>query len=127
MRTGILSGGAAALFGELFAPLYLPATVYSGAAAYDLEGEITRTSTSRSCRAQVDAATETMRAAEGFSATDRAIYILATSLDGALDSDAEVVVHEGPYAGTRWRLHAPIERDPAGAYWLARGVLPRAA
>lgn len=122
-----MSGGAAALFGEVLSPLYLPATVSSASNAYDLEGEVQRTSADQDCRAQVDAATERMRAAEGYTTADRAIYILANTFAGEVTSDSEITMHAGPYAGTRWRLQAPIERDPAGAYWLARGVLPRPA
>lgn len=118
-----MSGGAAALFGEVLGPLYLPAVAYSGALSYDDEGEISRASTARDCLAQVDSVTESMRSAEGYTATDRAVYVLASSLSGPLDSDAQVEVLTGPYAGVRWRLRDPIERDPAGAYWLARGSL----
>lgn len=127
MRTGLLSGGAAALFGEVLSPLYLPATVYRAETTYGDDGEMQRTSSAQDCRAQVDAATERMRENPEYTSSDRAIYILASTFAGELDSDAEITVHAGPYAGTRWRLQAPIERDPCGAYWLARGTLARPA
>lgn len=119
---GLLSGGGAALFGELFASLYLPATVTKAAETFDDQGNMRRGTTERGCLAQVDRCTERMVATEGYTDTDRGIYILATSLAGDADTDCEIVVHAGEYAGTRWRLASPIDRDPCAAYWLARGT-----
>jgi hypothetical protein len=120
---GLLDGGGAALFAEVLSPLYLPATVYAMASTYNDRGDLQRGEAERPCRAQVDSATERMRSQPDFATTDRAIYILSTTLDGDLDGDAEVVVHAGPYAGTRWKVSQPIDRDPCGAYWRCRGVL----
>lgn len=120
---GLLDGGGAALFAEVLSPLYLPATVYAMASTYNARGDLQRTPTERGCRAQVDVATERMRQQPDFAATDRAIFILSTTLEGELNSDAEVAVHAGPYAGTRWKVADPIDRDPCGAYWRCRGVL----
>lgn len=120
---GLLDGGGVALFGEVFAPLYLPATVYAMAQTYNNRGDVSRTPIERSCRAQVDAATERMRTQPDFATTDRAIFVLAASLDADVNSDMEITVNAGPYAGTRWKVADPIDRDPCGAYWLCRGVL----
>lgn len=120
---GLLDGGGAALFAEVLSPLYLPATVYAMALTHNDRGDPRRAETERGCRAQVDAATERMRQQPDFAATDRAIFILTNTLEGELNSDAEVVVHAGPYAGTRWKVADPIDRDPCGAYWRCRGVL----
>lgn len=119
---GLLSGGAAALFGELLAPLYLAATLSDTTDSYDTKGTLRRGSTPRDCLAQVDRCTERMVQAEGYTDTDRAIYILATSLEGDAVTGQEIEVLEGDYAGTRWRLASPIDRDPATAYWLARAA-----
>lgn len=124
---GLLDGGAAALFSEIFSPMYLPATVYAMATATDNYGDPTRQETQRACRAQVDAATESMRTRPDFAATDRAIYVLAETLEGPLQEGHEITVTAGPYAGTRWKIADPIDRDPAGAYWRARAVLGKAA
>ena len=120
---GILDGGGAALLTRIFSPLYLPATVYRLATTYDNRGDMQRTETAANCRAQVDSATDRMQRRPDYVTTDRAIYILADTLAGDLPGDAEVVVHSGPYAGTRWKVAEPIDRDPAGAYWRCRGVL----
>lgn len=117
---GLLSGGGATLFGQLFAPLYLSGTYYSTASSYDEKGTLQITSTEHSCLVQVDRCTERMVQSEGYSHSDRAIYILATSLEVQAETGADVVVNAGPYAGTRWRLASPVESDPCEAYALAR-------
>lgn len=118
----LLGGGAAALFGEIMAPLYLRATLRSVTTVYDDRGGQTRTATETSCRVQVDNATESMRVAEGYAATDRSLFFLESSLSAEVSSDDQVTVLEGPHAGTRWRVANPIERDPAGAYRRCRAV-----
>lgn len=125
---GLLDGGAAALFGEILAPLYLPAVLYgTGENTYSEKGTLQRVGGDRPCLAQVSTCTEAMRAAEGYTDTDRGVFILATSLDGDALTGQEIVVSKGPYAGTRWRLASPIDRDPAGAYWRARAARVKAA
>jgi len=119
----MLAGGAAALFGELLGPAYLAGRVWAGATTYATDGSMTRAETVADCRVQVDAATERMVAAEGYTTSDRALYVLRSSFAGPLDSDCEVGVDEGPYSVTRWRVASPIESDPGAAYWLCRGVL----
>jgi hypothetical protein len=123
----MLAGGAAALFGQVLGPLYLAGRVYRNAATYANDGSLTRGETPAACLVQVDAATERMIATEGYTATDRALYLLRSSYDGAFDTDCEIAVDEGPYAGSRWKVAAPIDGDPAGAYWLCRGVRQKAA
>lgn len=72
----------------------------------------------KTCKAQVDALTEAMRQA-GFADGDMRILVLAATLDGVLDTDAQIEVLDGPHAG-RWMI-SDIERDPVGAYWQCRG------
>lgn len=102
--------------------MYLAGRVWVGEQAYAPDGSLSRTETESDCLVQVDSVTERMQAAEGYTATDRAIYVLRSSFDGDLDTDCEISVDEGPYAGTRWKVSSPIESDPAAAYWLVRGV-----
>lgn len=118
----LLGGGAAALFGELLNPLFLPAIITAHGTGYAPGGDIQRTPAAGNCRVQVDRCTETMKGADGYTATDQALYILAESLDGEVDTDMDVRVLEGPYAGSTYRTASPIDRDPGAAYWLARGV-----
>jgi hypothetical protein len=125
---GLLSGGAAALFGELFSSLYLRAVLVQRTESSSDLGKLRRSRTERNCLAQVDRCTERMVAAEGYTDTDRGIFILAASVgDGGVDTGCEIEMQEGPYAGQAFRLASPIDRDPAAAYWLARGARVKAA
>jgi hypothetical protein len=117
-----LLDGAAAFFGELFAGEYHDATVRSNTTTYVNGGDIRRAQADRACKAMVDAATERMVGTEGYTATDRAIYILAATLEGDVNTDCEIVMDAGPHAGGRFKLASPIERDPGAAYWLCRGI-----
>lgn len=118
----LLGGGVAALFGEILAPVFLPAVLTTQEATYAPGGRLQRTPTLYSCRAQVDRCTERMVAADGYTTTDRAIYILASGLEAKVETGHLIEISEGPYAGSHWRLASPIERDAAAAYWLCRGV-----
>lgn len=119
---GLLDGGTKALFGEVLGGLFLPGSVQTQESTYDDKGDLTREATAHPCRVQVDQATERMVATEGYTIDDRAIFVLADSYDGELDTDCLVQVNAGPYAGTVWKVGAPIDRDPAGAYWRCRGT-----
>lgn len=123
----MLAGGAAALFGELLGPLYLAGRIWSNATTYATDGSLSRAETPADCLVQVDAATERMVAAEGYTTSDRALYVLRASYAGAFNTDCEIAVDEGPYAGTRWKVAAPVDSDPGAAYWLCRGVLQKAS
>lgn len=124
---GLLDGGGAALFAEIFSPLYLPATVFAMTTTTNNRGDPQRAEVERECRAQVDSATQSMREQPDFAVTDRAVYVLSETLEGALVEGHEIEVHSGPFAGTRWKVATPIDRDPVGAYWRARAVLGKVA
>lgn len=74
---------------------------------------------SLTCSVQVDAATEAMRADEGFQQTDMRLLVLAATLDGTLDTAATIQVLAGPHQG-EWSV-ASVERDPVGVYFECRG------
>ena len=115
---GILDGGITALFGAAFGGMYLPATLHGGTGdpVYDSDGDITGYSGGGDtpARAQVDAATDAMRRADGFAEGDVRIIILAQGLPAITDS-AELTVR-----GIRYRLIAPT-LDAAASHWVARG------
>lgn len=71
------------------------------------------------CMAQVDAATQAMRAEVGYVGTDVALLVLCSTLDGQLDTDATVEVTAGPNAGT-YSVQS-VSKDPMGSHWLCRG------
>lgn len=123
---GLLDGGAARFFGELFTPLYARAQLRRITVLKGARGTVRRMPSVLPCRAAVDRATERMVATEGYTDTDRSIYILATSLAGTVTTDDEITLLEGPYSGSVFKLASPIDRDPAAAYWLARGMRGKA-
>ena len=71
------------------------------AAIYDDGGSITTPGYADlyPCKAQIDAPTQQMRAAEGFLETDARILVLASSIGKALDTNATVIA-----CGHRWAL-----------------------
>lgn len=120
MTVGLLRGGAKGLFGELLTPLYLSARLTDRSATY-VGGRLQMGHAPRTCRAKVDSATERMRDQDGYTDTDRAIYILAASIFGDVTSDAEIEILEGDYAGAKFGIGS-IDRPPGCSYWLCRGV-----
>ena len=94
---------------------------WTGTATYDAGGSITTPGTpiSKDCSVQVDAATEAMRQAEGYTDRDMRLLVLAATLDGDLDTAATINVLAGPHAG-EWMI-ASVDRDPCGVYWECRG------
>lgn len=95
---------------------------WPGTATYDAGGSIATPGTpvEKSCQVQIDALTEAMRQADGYTDQDMRLLVLTATLDGELDSDARVEVEAGPYAGTEWML-ASVARDPCGVYFECRG------
>jgi hypothetical protein len=118
---GLLKGGTKTLFGELLGPLYMAARVTDRNLTYGADGSIQRGAGPRDCRARVDSATQRMREAAGYTQTDRAIYILASTLAGELTTDAELEIFEGDYAGATFGI-ASIDRPPGASYFLCRGT-----
>lgn len=111
-----LATGFAAQFG---APFEDASATWPGTATFDAGGSITTagTPTSHACKAQFDAPTQAMRAAEGFMETDARVIVLAFA--ATLDTKAQITVASGANAGT-WQLLS-VTRDPAGIGYEARG------
>lgn len=116
----LLSGGLARTFAAAFGGLYLPGRIHRYASpVFDDGGSIVPAApVTTDCRVQVDAVTEAMRRAEGYTEADCRILILAAGL-GELTTDDRVEVLAGPHAGL-W-LIASVDRDPAGAVFDCRG------
>lgn len=113
-----LAQGFAATFGG---PFFAASAVWPGTPVKDAGGSITTPGTpiTKACMVQFDAATQTMRATDGFIETDVRILVLAGLLDGTLDEKARIVVADGQYAGS-WALLS-VTRDPAGIGYECRG------
>jgi len=71
------------------------------------------------CSLQIENATEAMRQADGYTDEDMRLLVLASTLEGTIDTDASIDVLTGPYFG-RWSI-ASVDSDPFGVYWDCRG------
>ena len=110
-----LATGFAATFG---APYHDAIAIWPGTPVLDSGGSIVTpgSAVELGCSAQVDRATEAMRSAADFLATD--VRLLVLGLD-ALDDTAKITIATGPHAGV-WRLMS-VERDPAAIGFDCRG------
>ncbi|WP_159975874.1 MULTISPECIES: hypothetical protein [unclassified Novosphingobium] len=114
---GLLDGGLASIFNAAFSGIYLPATLHAGTGEpiYGPGGTITGYEGGDTpCKAQVDAATDAMRRADGFAEGDCRVIVLAVGV-GEITSDHEISVK-----GVRYRLMA-AELDAAASHWVCRG------
>lgn len=114
---GILDGDITALFGAAFSDMYLDATLHAGTGepSYQPNGDIFEYAGSDvPAKCQVDAATDAMRRAEGFSEGDVRLIILALGLPTITDN------HQLTVQGVRYFLAGPT-LDAAGSHWVARG------
>lgn len=108
-------------FAEQFGGPFVEVTaVWPGVADFDDGGSIITPGVpvEKTCRAQFDAPTESMRNDPGFLTRDVRLIVLAGTLAGTLDSAAKVVVASGEHAGT-WSLES-VTGDPAGIGWECR-------
>jgi len=110
-----------AFSGVLGGPYHDARTIEQVAPVYDDGGSITAPGgvVHRTCSVQIDSATDAMRTAPDFAQTDVRFIILASTLDGDLNTEARIQVLEGPFADT-WSVDM-LERDPVAAGWVGRG------
>lgn len=114
---GLLDGELAGVFAAAFGPIYLDASLYRANGGADDGaggGPGNGFAAPETVKAQVDATTQAMRAAEGFVDTDQRIIVLASGVD-PITTDDEIEV-----SGTRWKI-ASVTQDPAQAYYEMRG------
>lgn len=112
---------AAAISAQFGGPYHAALIVDYAAPVYDDGGSIVTAGArqTRACQAQVDAATQAMRAVDGFTEADMRILVLADGLAGSITTDSRVEITAGPHVGN-W-LVASVARDPLGIYWELRG------
>lgn len=113
---GLLDGGIANVFAKAFASIYLPAVLHVRTVIDDGEGSLTASETEYACRAQVDEATEAMRASAGYTDTDRRIMVLAATLPAKPTTDDAITV-----GGQRYNIGS-VSADPANSHWVLRGT-----
>jgi len=114
---GLLDGGIAAAFAGVFGAVYLDGLLYRPNEFSDDGkggGSGSGFAAAEPIKLQVDAATQAMRAAEGFVEGDVRILVLAHGV-AAIDTDCEITA-----GGTRY-LIGSVATDPAGSYYELRG------
>jgi hypothetical protein len=108
--------GIAAVLSSAVAPLYRDGTLYrAGAPIDDGAGTVTAPEpTEEPIKVQIEACTEAMRSAQGYTDTDVRLIILAPGVDRHTTDD------EAEADGVRYAL-ASVATDPANSYWDCRG------
>lgn len=111
-----LLDGIAAVLSSAVAPLYRDGTLYrQGVAVDDGAGSITLPEPAEEpIKVQIEACTEAMRRAEGFSDRDVRLIILSPGVPRPTTDD------EAAGDGVRYTL-ASVGTDPAETYWDCRG------
>jgi hypothetical protein len=114
---GLLNGDLAGVFAAAFGPIYLDATLHRANTFTD-DGSGGGTGSGfadgEPVKAQLESASQGMRAAEGYTDTDQRILVLASGV-APISVDDQITV-----AGTRWGI-ASVGRDPAHAYYDLHG------
>lgn len=113
---GLLDGGGAAIMSAVFGGIFLDATLHRATFTDDGSGGGSTTYTNQSVKAQLEAATQAMREAEGYVDTDMRIIVLAHGVMRPT-SDDEITIR-----GVRYGI-ANVGTDPAQAYWDLHGRL----
>lgn len=121
---GLLDGGMAAAFGQIFGGVYLDGFRHPITLAKQIGGRLTLTEGAATpMKFQQDAVTWKMRQTEGFTERDARFLILTTSCPALTTADEITAL------GQRWSIEGPLVQDPARAYWdvHARPTEPPAA
>jgi head-tail adaptor len=113
---GLLDGGLARIFYGAFNGIFLDATLHRPNLTDNGKGGGSNSWTDEPVKAQLDHASEAMRASERFVETDQRIIVLAYGLD-PIDTDCEITVK-----GKRWSI-AGVATDPATAAYELHGRL----
>lgn len=113
---GLLDGGMASVFAGIMGTYFLDATLHRATMSDDGAGGGSVSFSDYPVKAQIDAATQAMREAQGYTDTDQRILVLASGI-GEITTDDEITVD-----GRRWSV-ASVAADPAQAYFDLRGRL----
>lgn len=116
MTSGLLTGGIAALFSDVFGSIYLDCRIRRVTRATDGVGDITETSATKSAKVQVDAVTEAQRLEAGYAGSDVRLIILGCG-QGEINSGDVLTV-----CGTDYKLGPVLTEDPAKSHIVARGI-----
>lgn len=110
----LLGGGIAQIMSQAFRSIYEDAVLHRRTVNRDGAGGGSVTVTNETVKAQLDRATEAMRASDGFVDTDQRIIVLAHGV-APITSDAQITL-----GGQLWNI-ASVTKDPAGAAYDCHG------
>lgn len=110
----LLDGGLARLFGAALGGVFRPATLHHVTQLRVRGGSTSEHVTMLPCRAQIDAAGETMQPAAGAANREVRILVLAAGLATPVTTDDRIGIDGQLYAITA------VGRDPAGAVFDLR-------
>lgn len=108
---GLLDGGGAALMASVFGGIYLDGSLYRPTDTPNGMGGGTTAFAGENVKLQMEAATEAMRQAQGYTAQDVRFLMLAQGV-ARPNTDCQMGLD-----GIRYAIVGPVGRDPAGAYW----------
>lgn len=116
---GLLDGGMAAVFSSAFSGIYLDATLHRATLADDGAGGGSSSFADEPVKAQIDETTQGQQRSVGYTDTDQRILVLAQDV-ALINTDAEITMNEGKYAGVRWAIRSS-KLDPAQSHYDLRG------
>lgn len=112
---GLLDGDLAPVFAGALGWLLLDGTLHRRTLTPNGVGGFTEAEVAIPVKGMVEAATQAMREAEGYSDTDVSILLLAYNV-GPIKLDDELTIR-----GERYHLMQPITAHVGEAHWTARG------
>lgn len=109
---GLLDGGLQTIFGNVFGPLLLDATLHKASQFFDDGGSVLESFNNYPCKAMEETVSAVVRAQAGIPAKDVRFIVLQLSVGAKLEPGDELTIR-----GARWKLRAPVDQDPAQASW----------
>lgn len=109
---GLLDGDLKAVFGSVFSPLLLTATLHKVTLTDDGTGSLTPGETDHTVAAMEKKHSAVFRANAGIPSTDINILVMQEGVPVTIDKDDEITIR-----GVRYKIKAPINQDAAQAAW----------
>lgn len=113
---GLLDGGLQAVFGAALGAIFLSGTLHKITLIDDAEGGWASTETAHPVKSMMDACTEQMRGAAGYTERSVRLIVLQAGVPVAPNSDDQITL-----SGARWAI-SMIEEDPARGAWVMMGT-----
>lgn len=108
---GLLDGGLQAVMGAAFGGIYPAGTLYRATRTDALNGDVGLTFAAVPCRVQIEAVTEAMRLAPGYTEQSVRLRVLQAGVGNTPTTADEIAA-----GGTRWAI-SQVGSDTASTYW----------